>query len=910
MGKWSQNTNRRPSSRRVGLSSSLSRDSVAKSAGDVADAGLAATLFVAPLFLGGRHDVGRLVFAACVAVTATAWCIRQLVLRTSDWRRSPANLILLAGTVLIALQLAPLPAAWMAPLAPLHTALVEPWTPTAQSLGLSIQPCASLNPEATRLSLAMWVAYAVLFIVAAQRLREMDDVQRLQRGIGLSAGWIALVGLAQWLVPNGKFLWIYQHPSRTATESICGPFVNRNHFGHFLVLGGVCLAAWLLQQRELEQSKPPRRPGSDDGSSFRGLDRKQFLLRWLPSGLFVVVGLCALFTASRGVAIALCAAGVALLPALWRQRQFQRRSGAGLMVVVVIGVALAVIAVPDDAASRITTVVGGELDEIDSGSGRRKIWQANWEIIRHNGWLGSGAGTHVDVYRTFMPDPPTTEYTHAESGYLQILSENGLLGAALLGAALLLVATWCLAAQRVDCQDSAFWPAVASAAALIASLAHSAVDFVWYIPACMTLTVLHAACLMRTLQLTRVELHETAQAATWDRTVNPLAAAGATIALVALLGPAQAASHWDAYLRVSRAFRQASQRMLADRNPQDAATLREYRTGQQAALETMVVELAGALEKRPQFADAHRQLANRCVQLFELRQQQSDNPMPLGEIRNAAMASQFATRAELMSWLGVAFSENAKLLPRAEYHARVAAALSPLDGDAYLRLAELAFLRGASEPAIEASLDQALRVRPYDGDVLLAAGVEFAARGDLHRAWELWRRSFATPGKHRLQIARLLGSRVPPDVWIESFQPQWDTLPTFWEACHELITPEQTALLLRYAYTRAEAENPQRLRDHAIAVWRQLARMQCEAELYDAAAATLAVALQRDPNEAMVRYELGLVYVKLDRLREAEEQLHWCVTHRPEHAGMRHQLQAVRRGLVARATTSQETKYR
>ena len=41
------------------------------------DLGLAALIFVAPLFMGGRHPVGRLAFVACACWMAIAWSLHQ-----------------------------------------------------------------------------------------------------------------------------------------------------------------------------------------------------------------------------------------------------------------------------------------------------------------------------------------------------------------------------------------------------------------------------------------------------------------------------------------------------------------------------------------------------------------------------------------------------------------------------------------------------------------------------------------------------------------------------------------------------------------------------------------------------------------------------------------------------------------
>jgi len=68
------------------------------------DAGLIGVLFVAPLFMGGRGDVGRLVYVALVCWTSVCWLLRQCLLADARWRWSGLEAILLAGVGLVVLQ--------------------------------------------------------------------------------------------------------------------------------------------------------------------------------------------------------------------------------------------------------------------------------------------------------------------------------------------------------------------------------------------------------------------------------------------------------------------------------------------------------------------------------------------------------------------------------------------------------------------------------------------------------------------------------------------------------------------------------------------------------------------------------------------------------------------------------------
>src|ERR1044072_3851845 len=95
---------------------------------------------------------------------------------------------------------------------------------------------------------------------------------------------------------------------------------------------------------------------------------------------------------------------------------------------------------------------------------------------------------------------------------------------------------------------------VAVTSGLVASVLHSAADFVWYISSCMAATVLLLACACRLMEMSRdgrerwVWIH-------WHISRHSLAAAAAVLVLtggwmIHNRGCATAASpHWDAYMK-------------------------------------------------------------------------------------------------------------------------------------------------------------------------------------------------------------------------------------------------------------------------------------------------------------------------------------------------------------------------
>ena len=62
---------------------------------------LAAVVLLAPLFMGGRHPLGKLVYVVIVCAMSLAWFFAQCFKREGRWRWSSAELLVAAGTLLL-----------------------------------------------------------------------------------------------------------------------------------------------------------------------------------------------------------------------------------------------------------------------------------------------------------------------------------------------------------------------------------------------------------------------------------------------------------------------------------------------------------------------------------------------------------------------------------------------------------------------------------------------------------------------------------------------------------------------------------------------------------------------------------------------------------------------------------------
>ena len=557
----------------------------------------------------------------------------------------------------------------------------------------------------------------------------------------------------------------------------CGSFINRNHFANFLVLGIGPLVSWLLESvRQHAQEHVKRRNPSH---------RSTPMLPLVLGAAIAIVLFAILLSLSRGGTLALMTAVVVIGLFYARCRLIDSKYlwvSTG-MAVVVLG--LLSLYGYDLVSQRLNTLTQGSMDAVDHDQGRRKIWSANVAAFQAGGLAGAGAGSHRMIYPVYLSESLPGEYTHAESGYLQVATETGVLGVVLLATGLGLCSAWCLTCVRHGRSELEQLCFGAACGGLAASVVHSLVDFVWYIPACMSVTIVLAACTLRLAHMARSEVQSAKSeqrpfdfrlAGAYRLTAAVVAAAGVWMVWT-YVGPAGASIHWDRYLRVSAANGTLSQESLAQlvANVQSVPTAEQDR---EAMLQAMLRHLERVVAWDPNFARARLRLATHLLSEFERRQQAAANAMDVSQIADAALASQFKSPAELKSWLGRAFGADCELLYQALDHAHAGVAQCPLQGEGYLALANLCFLEGATRAEVGAYVDQGLRVRPHDGELLFEVGRRALVDGDVETAMRQWTKCFRDTGPHQLKIIYLLAGRVPAKLFLESFQPDWHTLPS------------------------------------------------------------------------------------------------------------------------------------
>jgi hypothetical protein len=852
----------------------------------VVDGSLAGVIFLTPLLMGGRHALGQLVLTVLAVAAAWTWAVRQCFCGKAAWRPARATPLILAGLAIVVLQAVPLPSSVLACLASHTTDILPLWNGTeASPLAIGPWPYVSFTPTETLAGLVLLLDFAILFFVVVQRIDRIEDVERLLRWCALSAICMAAFGIVQLLTSNGKFFWFYRHPFAITSDAAKGSFSNRNHFADFLALGVGPLIWWLqdTSRRTRARAIATARSLVDN---FHRVELKTYLLG-MALGIVLFAGLLSL---SRGGIVVMFLAATVSASLCYRASSISGHFLAGLVAVaLLIGISLTIYGF-DRVSSRLEDLTSGSVERLDSQAGRRVIWAAAAKAIPNYLPLGAGVGSFPEVYPMYTDAirDEDVEYTHAENSPLQVTLETGVPGIALALAGIGLVAFWCFNGARPAASPRFRVCAAAVAASLCASVAHALVDFVWYVPACMAMMAMLAACAARVSQLAkdkramegRTRRVASRQSTMPNPSVSPLFWPAVAILLMLLggwmiargIGPAGAQLYWDEYL-VARHTSQAK--------PTTAVAEAEQQRQWIAWLEK-------AVQWQPTHARAHLALAESHRRLFDALQANAENPMSVASIRDAAIQSQFRSYEGLAAWLARAIGPHWAHLQQALIHTRRALRLSPLEGRGYVYLADLSFLGGADAAANRAYVQQAVRVRPFDGAVLAAAASDALLAGDATRWLEYSKRAVHCGHQQQQRFIDDLVACTPTenlpgliDFIIREFDLDLHGMRLLNAACAQRCQPEQMCALLRRQAEQARlAAHGLSGREAAIA-WLESQQLHSQLGNGDEAMQCARNAVQCDPGNYNAHYQLAFSLLGRQLFAEAESQLRWCLQRTP-----------------------------
>ena len=402
--------------------------------------------------------------------------------------REPARgvlVALLAVACVVAMQLIPLPAAWLARVSPATDTVARqfdlPYAAAQAATGTARHPM-SIAPAATLKGLAFFLALSAL-LAGATAMMPRVRVKWLIRRIAALGLAMALFGIVQRGTFNGKLYWVWT-PINTAGNAF-GSFVNRNHFAGWMLMAAALTAGYVCS---LMVEHGPRRQLSwrQRIASMSSSDANRLLFA---SCALAVMVLSIVWTLSRSgiTAFAVATGLLSMLVSAPLSRPPANRHGD----------------VPADRGG-----VRGLVERRRHGrttgsaararsSGASQLWRDTLAIVRDFPWFGTGLNTYGVSTLVYPMSDPSRHAVEAHSDYVQILSEGGIVLAAAAAFVVLQAARAIRRRVRGNRRPRrSYWVRTGATLGLIAIAIQELTDFSLQMPGNAVLFVLLAAIAM------------------------------------------------------------------------------------------------------------------------------------------------------------------------------------------------------------------------------------------------------------------------------------------------------------------------------------------------------------------------------------------------------------------------------
>lgn len=402
-------------------------------------------------------------FAGCAVVGAAAWFQRRRADSTDVGL--VASLALLA--VVVGLQLVPLPSGAIRWLSPETDGFLGRYAVGYPAL--SPRHPLSIVPGLTMLGLAALVTLSVFF-VGLSRVLTRNDTLNIARGVIVLGVVLALVGIVQKAVWNGK---IYGFWTPITPGDSFGPFVNRNHFAGWMLMALPLAVGWFCGRiaTGMRQVKP-------------GLRNRMIWLSSPDASETIMVGFGVLLMA-LSLTLSMSRSGIlGLLVALVISGWFvARRQAAGSRRVLVAAYLVMVVFVAvgwtgfDNVGARFA-----QGDAAGSG-GRLEIWADSWRLARKFPFAGSGLNTYGSAMLVHQTVNLREHLAEAHNDYLQLLAEGGAL-VCIPAAIAIGVVGWTVRRRfrGLSAEGTDYWIRVGAVTGILAIALQEAADFSLQMP--------------------------------------------------------------------------------------------------------------------------------------------------------------------------------------------------------------------------------------------------------------------------------------------------------------------------------------------------------------------------------------------------------------------------------------------
>ena len=382
-----------------------------------------------------------------------------------------AALLLLCAAA--AAQLVPLPSRVLDWLSPSTAGLLSRYD-LAFAGGAGWAPL-SINPRSTRIAVFALCALS-LYVVGLSELLHGRSVRALPTTLAIFAVPLAVFGIYTWEYNNGLMYWFWEtqdvpYALGGGTNQF-GPFVNRNHFGGWMLMT-VCLLIGSLFAR-LERATPERGTRPRRRLEWLASPEANGLVLMIAAVLVAVISLVWTMSRSAMVGFAGAAAAFAWLAVHRRRLGVKRRAAA---VAALATMVLAAVVWRGPVA--LFAWFQNERDLL----GRLATWRDGADVVRDFPVFGTGLNTFSDAMLFYQTGNPAFHMAQAHNDYVQLAAEGGLLiGVPAAAAALLLGRAIRRNLRAARAESRGYWIRAGAAVGLMAVAIQEVFEFSLQIP--------------------------------------------------------------------------------------------------------------------------------------------------------------------------------------------------------------------------------------------------------------------------------------------------------------------------------------------------------------------------------------------------------------------------------------------
>ena len=253
------------------------------------------------------------------------------------------------------------------------------------------------------------------------------------------------------------------------------PFINPNHYSASVAMGSLVALGLALALLAGATGRLDRL-----GVKTALLDRDWTLPRVLAAGVLACLGVVGVvISQSRGGLLALACGLAFLIAARWLKGWI----AVAVVAVVLTGLLAGIPTMPGANKSAFATPSLAASGMDPSALMRIDAWGKTLRIFLDYPVAGTGLGTFEWAFSGYQRQGESLALRQAHNDYVQVLSETGIIGAALLAWALgvFLLRILVPALRGVDGEPR--WTTIGTAAAVFALIVHSTLDFNLQIPA-------------------------------------------------------------------------------------------------------------------------------------------------------------------------------------------------------------------------------------------------------------------------------------------------------------------------------------------------------------------------------------------------------------------------------------------